>query len=254
MVVEHVAFREWMTRWDATCDVHREVLGELWGAGDDLLRWHGELLPLFARSESLSGTQQLAVTLAGTHGLNLAANMMALVVRGQLDVSRYLRRSLFDVLSVFPALLADADFAEQFLEDSEHLPARARREHLFKDSDLRQELAELNMATHVSWGHLLMTMADESRKSLEEQLKHDPNPTGTTLISFDLKPRGSVNSRTVRSAWLEIVMSELGIVALSRRHLGALVPDDIDEGYRIAAVVVLQELERDNQREGGSER
>lgn len=190
--------------WNSVCQAHREAIGTSWEDADEVLAIQSEGIRLLCDADSVrSGVtenQRIAMTLASTHALSLATATYGLALRGQPDAALYLRRGLYDLRAVGPALSEEPAFATDIINAGE------RRESL--GAKARSIMSAYAGFSSKDEYRRFQSFAHTSRMNFAMLIREGGFMTGDPISSaFEMVIGAGVrNNRAVATIWLETLI------------------------------------------------
>lgn len=124
---DRVDLRRNLLGWSRIAENHRSALGDGWVVAESFVDLHTSAVQRLGQSTDLSGARHEAAIKLGTHSLNLYVGALALLIRGQFDISAYLMRALFDMPCMILATAHDEAQATRFLGSGAELRASEAR-------------------------------------------------------------------------------------------------------------------------------
>lgn len=211
--------------WNSVCEAHREELGQTWLDTEEVTSIQSAGIQMLSDEANIgvgiNEVQRMAMAFASTHALSTAIGTYGLLLRGHTDTAHYLRRALYDLRAVGPAIAQDAEFAQTVLTDTarkENLGVTARKIMSefggFTDS---AEYKRFQDAAHVSATNFAFLLRDQG-----DGATVDPDSKEVTMFLG----AGVRNRPFVHAMWLETLVDHSLITFTLGRFLGRSIGQD----------------------------
>jgi len=211
--------------WNSICKAHRNELGQTWIDTEEVISIQSVGIQMLSDEASvgvgLNEVQRMAMAFASTHALSTAIGTYSLLLRGHADTAHYLRRALYDLRAVGPAIAQDAEFAQTVLTDTtrkENLGVTARK--IMSDFGGFTDSAEYKRfqdAAHMSATNFAFLLRDQGDGSFV-----DPDTNEVTMFLG----AGVRNRPFAHAMWLETLVDHSLITFTLSRFLGRSIEED----------------------------